>query len=63
ILVLLSDNPAYAPYQIPMEEVQEAWSYYCHVSNAGTEQKNNLDQLLQTMEELKTEVSALKEKI
>lgn len=63
ILVLLSDNPEYAPYQIPMEEIQEAWSYYCHLSNAGSEQKNNLDQLLQTMEELKTEVSALKEKI
>jgi len=63
LLVLLSDNPAYAPYQIPIEEVQEAWCYYCHLSNAGSEQKNNLDQLLQTMEELKTEVSALKEKI
>ena len=63
ILVLLSDNPEYAPYQIPIEEVQEAWSYYCHLSNTGSEQKNNLDQLLQTMEELKSEVSALKQKI
>jgi transcriptional regulator with XRE-family HTH domain len=59
-LVLLSDNPVYEPYAIDIEEVNEAWAYYCHLSNAGAEQKSNLEQLLKAVEELKLEVAALK---
>jgi len=59
-LVLLSDNPVYEPYAIKIEEVREAWAYYCHLSNAGDEQKSNLEQLLQAVEELKLEVASLK---
>ena len=59
-LVLMSDNPVYEPYSVPIEEVREAWAYYCHLSNAGAEQKSNLDQLLKAVEELKCEVASLK---
>lgn len=59
-LVLLSDNPTYEPYPINIEEVSEAWAYYCHLSNAGAEQKSNLEQLLQAVEELRVEVASLK---
>ncbi len=59
-LILLSDNPVYEPYAIAMDEVDEAWAYYCHLSNAGAEQKSNLDQLLKAVEALKLEVEALK---
>jgi transcriptional regulator with XRE-family HTH domain len=59
-LVLLSDNPVYEPYAIPIEEVSEVWGYYCHLSNAGAEQRSNLDQLLKAVEELKYEVATLK---
>ena len=59
-LVLLSDNPVYEPYSISIEEVSEAWAYYCHLSNAGAEQKSNLEQLLQAVEDLKSEVASLK---
>ncbi len=59
-LILLSDNPAYEPYTIAIDDVQEAWSYYCHLSNAGSMQRSNLDQLLNAVEELKSEVAALK---
>ncbi|GJM30300.1 MAG: hypothetical protein DHS20C17_29350 [Cyclobacteriaceae bacterium] len=59
-LVLLSDNPVYEPYAVDIEEISEAWAYYCHLSNAGAEQKSNLEQLLQAVEELKHEVAALK---
>lgn len=62
-LVLLSDNPVYEPYAVSIEEVQEVWSYYCHLSNAGAEQKSNLEQLLHAVEELKTEVAGLKSQI
>ncbi len=59
-LILLSDNPVYDPYTLAIAEVKEAWSYYCHLSNAGAAQRSNLDQLLRAVEDLRTEVAALK---
>jgi transcriptional regulator with XRE-family HTH domain len=59
-LVLLSDNPIYEPYAVDIEDVNEAWAYYCHLSNAGAEQKSNLEQLLKAVEELKSEVATLR---
>jgi transcriptional regulator with XRE-family HTH domain len=59
-LILLSDNPIYEPYAVAIEQVKEVWAYYCHLSNAGAEQKSNLEQLLKAVEELKSEVAALK---
>ena len=59
-LVLLSDNPIYEPYAVDIENVNEAWAYYCHLSNAGAEQKSNLEQLLKAVEELKSEVATLR---
>ena len=60
-LILLSDNPVYEPYAINIEEVKEVWAYYCHLTNAGAEQKSNLEQLLQAVEELRSEVALLKQ--
>jgi transcriptional regulator with XRE-family HTH domain len=60
-LILLSDNPVYEPYAINIEEVKEVWAYYCHLTNAGAEQKSNLEQLLQAVEELRSEVASLKQ--
>ncbi len=31
-LILISDNPTYAPYEIQYEEVAEIWQYYAHLS-------------------------------
>ena len=31
-LILMSDNPVYAPYEIPYDEVAEIWQYYAHLS-------------------------------
>jgi len=59
-LILLSDNPVYEPYSIKIEEVCEVWAYYCHLSNAGAEQKSNLEQLLKAVEELRSEVASFK---
>lgn len=59
-LILLSDNPTYEPYPISIDEVCEAWAYYCHLSNAGAEQRSNLDQLLHAVEDLRSEVASLK---
>lgn len=34
-LLLVSTNPAYAPYFTPFSEVIEVWRYVCHVSNSN----------------------------
>lgn len=31
-LLLISDNPEYRPYAIPMEEIAELWQYYASIS-------------------------------
>ncbi len=31
-LVLISDNEMYMPYKLPLEEVDELWQYYAHLS-------------------------------
>ncbi|GLR19716.1 XRE family transcriptional regulator [Portibacter lacus] len=31
-LILMSDNPLYAPYEINYEDVAEIWQYYAHLS-------------------------------
>lgn len=31
-LILISDNDIYVPYELPLEEVDELWQYYAHVS-------------------------------
>ncbi len=59
-LVLLSDNPAYEPYAVPIEDVCEVWAYYCHLSNGGAEQHSNLEQLLHAVEDLRREVADLR---
>ena len=31
-LTLVSDNSAYAPFEVPFTEVSELWQYYAHLS-------------------------------
>ena len=40
-LVLSSDNPTYAPYEISFEDVAEIWQYYAHLS--FSDEKQQLD--------------------
>jgi len=40
-LVLMSDNPIFAPYEIPFEDVAEIWQYYSHLS--FSDEKRQLD--------------------
>lgn len=44
-LTLISDNPAFAPYEIPFDEISELWQYYAHISfsDQPSQQSNNLD--------------------
>ena len=32
VLVLISDNELFLPYDIPMSEVDEIWQYHCHIT-------------------------------
>ncbi len=40
-LILISDNPVYAPYEISYEEVSEIWQYYAHLS--FSDEKKSID--------------------
>lgn len=40
-LILMSDNPIYAPYEIPFQEVAEIWQYYAHMS--FSDEKKTID--------------------
>ncbi len=40
-LILISDNPVYAPYEISFEDVAEIWQYYAHLS--FSDEKQSLD--------------------
>lgn len=43
-LTLMSDNPTYAPYEIPFEDIQEIWQYYAHIS--FSDEPTQIDNLL-----------------
>lgn len=40
-LILISDNPLYAPYEIGYEDVSEIWQYYAHLS--FSDEKRQID--------------------
>jgi len=44
-LSLISDNPVYAPYEVPLSEIREIWEHYAQLS--FSESKAMLDQLLE----------------
>lgn len=56
-LVLISDNPYYAPYTIPTQEVHEIWAYHCHVAFDGdnSSQKHVLKEIMNMANEITLE--------
>lgn len=40
-LILISDNPVYAPYEISFEDVSEIWQYYAHLSFSDEKQSTD----------------------
>jgi transcriptional regulator with XRE-family HTH domain len=62
-LTLISDNPAYQPYQINADEVMEMWQASVVISRAASQQRWDINQLANIVTNLHQQVSTLKKKM
>jgi transcriptional regulator with XRE-family HTH domain len=60
---LISDNPAYQPYNIDAEDVLEVWKAALVMSKANTAQRWDVNQLAGLVSNLQDQVSQLKKKM
>jgi transcriptional regulator with XRE-family HTH domain len=62
-LTLISDNPAYQPYQVDAEDVLEMWKAAHIISKANTQQRWDVGQLANLVSDLHEQVNQLKKKV
>ncbi|MEM7368573.1 MAG: LexA family transcriptional regulator [Bacteroidota bacterium] len=60
ILQLKSDNPAYPPYEIPLEDVREVWKARLFMSNEFPDPEMSLEKLSSIVLDLQQEVIRMK---
>ena len=59
---MISTNPEYAPYHLPVNEIREAWKFV-HFISSEIPELNDTSQLYSQMEQIKKELEAIKEKL
>jgi transcriptional regulator with XRE-family HTH domain len=62
-LTLISDNPAYQPYNVNMEDVLELWKATLIIGKANTQPHWDVNQLANVVSTLQEQVSFLKKKM
>ncbi|MFN2458160.1 MAG: XRE family transcriptional regulator [Chitinophagaceae bacterium] len=62
-LTLVSDNPAYQPYTINADDVIEIWQAQMIISKANTQQRWDVNQLANVVNNLQQQVSVLKKRM
>jgi transcriptional regulator with XRE-family HTH domain len=62
-LTLVSDNPAYQPYNINSDDVLEVWQAQMVISKANTQQRWDVGQLANLVNNLQQQVSSLKKRM
>ena len=62
-LTLISDNPAYQPYNMNEDDVLEMWQASVVISRAGSQQRWDINQLANIVTNLHQQVSTLKKKM
>lgn len=60
---LVSDNPAYQPYLINAEDIIEVWQAQTVISKANTQQRWDVNQLANLVNNLQQQVTVLKKKM
>jgi transcriptional regulator with XRE-family HTH domain len=60
---LISDNPAYQPYNISGEDVIELWKATLIISKANTQNRWDVNQLANVVSNLQEQVSSIKKKL
>ena len=61
-LLLASLNTLFKSYELPITELKEAWKFVCYLNTEMPEPEPDIRKVLQTVNELKTEVQNLKTK-
>ena len=62
-LTLVSDNPAYQPYTVNADDVLEVWQAQMIISKANTQQRWDVGQLANLVNNLQQQVSSLKKRM
>lgn len=62
-LTLISDNPAYQPYNVDAEDVLEMWKAAHIISKANSQQRLDVNQLANLVSDLHEQVNQLKKKV
>jgi len=61
-VTLVSDNPAYKPYQVNSEDILELWQAQMVISKVASQQRWDVNQLASLVNNLQEQVSVLKKK-
>ena len=59
-LLLASLNSAFQSYELPIIELKEAWKFVCYLNTEIPEPETDIQKVLQTVNEMKTEIQKLK---
>ena len=59
-LLLASLNSAFKTYELPIIELKEAWKFVCYLNTKIPEPETDIQKVLQTVNELKTEIQKIK---
>jgi len=62
-VTLVSDNPTYQPYQVNAEDILELWQAQMIITKANVQQRWDVDQLANLVNNLQEQVSTLKKKL
>jgi transcriptional regulator with XRE-family HTH domain/polyhydroxyalkanoate synthesis regulator phasin len=62
-VTLVSDNPLYEPYQLNTDEIIEIWQAQMIISKANVQQRWDVNQLANVVNNLQEQVSTLKKKM
>ena len=62
-ITLVSDNPAYQPYQVNAEEVVELWQANTVITKITNQQRWDVNSLANLVSNLQNQVSSLKKKM
>jgi transcriptional regulator with XRE-family HTH domain len=61
--MLYSFNPIYKPYEVPVKEIKEVWRFVNYISSELPEPNSFNDNLMKTIEALRTDVDHMKKQV
>jgi transcriptional regulator with XRE-family HTH domain len=61
-LRLISLNPEYKTFEVPVAEIKEAWKFVCYLNTELPEPETDIQKVMKTINEMKSEIQNLKTK-